>query len=524
MEIKHLIAKLHPLERIVLPILKDETELSAITKASKLSEIEVTRALQWLENKKVLTIKTEKKKIVDLDKNGLEYKNHGLPEKMFLQVIDDEFKGLNVITKKTKLSREEVNACIGILKKKVAIETEKGEFSGVQASKTSLLAGLKVKITEQGKKMLSQPSLEETFLTKTFPLDLNDLQDTEKFAFEELKKRKELLKVDEQKTITITLTDLGRELITADLSGEVVNRLTTKMLKDGSWKDCVFRSYDIEINVPKKVSGKKHFVNQAIEYAKQIWIDMGFKEMTGDMVATSFWCFDALFVPQDHPAREMQDTFFMGGKVEKGKLPNPELLKKVSQTHENGGNTGSKGWQNKWSNDITQTNVLRTHTTVLSAKTLASLNEKDLPAKFFTFGKNFRNEAVDWKHSFEFNQTDGIVIDENVNFRHLLGYLKQFFSKMGFEKIRIRPGFFPYVEPGLEIDVYHPIKEQWVEFGGAGIFRPEVVKPLLGKDIPVLAWGPGFDRIILDYYKIIDIRELYKNDLKQLREMKSWIM
>ncbi|MBI2112187.1 phenylalanine--tRNA ligase subunit alpha [Candidatus Woesearchaeota archaeon] len=479
-ETKTIIAKLHPLERTVLPLLKKVTELSSIAKAARLSEIEVMRALQWLENKGLLNINVTTKNIINLDKNGSLYQQQGLPERIFLSILDDQWKGLNVITKKTKLSREEVNACIGVLKKKLAIETEKGEF-------------------------------------------LHKLLDTEKYAVEELKKRKEIIKFEELKHTEVKLTPEGQELAEINLEGEVTNRLTTKMLKDGSWKDAVFRAYDVEINVPKKTPGKKHFVNQAIEYAKQIWIDMGFKEMTGNMVATSFWCFDALFVPQDHPAREMQDTFFMGGKVEKGKLPDSKILEKVKRTHEYGGDTGSKGWQNRWSNNITQTNVLRTHTTVLSAKTLAGLTEKDLPAKFFTLGKNFRNEAVDWKHSFEFNQTDGIVIDENVNFRHLLGYLKQFFGKMGFPKARFRPAFFPYTEPSVEIDVYHPEKKEWVELGGAGIFRPEVVQPLLGKDIPVLAWGPGFDRIILDYYKITDIRELYKNDLKLSREMKSWL-
>lgn len=94
---------------------------------------------------------------------------------------------------------------------------------------------------------------------------------------------------------------------------------------------------------------------------------------------------------------------------------------------------------------------------------------------------------------------------------------------MGFEKIRVRPGYFPYVEPGIEVDVYHPIRKKWVELGGAGILRPEVVVPLLGKDVPVLAWGLGVDRIIVDYYDIKDLRDLYKNDVKKLREAKVWL-
>ncbi|MBM3228511.1 phenylalanine--tRNA ligase subunit alpha, partial [Candidatus Pacearchaeota archaeon] len=126
-------------------------------------------------------------------------------------------------------------------------------------------------------------------------------------------------------------------------------------------------------------------------------------------------------------------------------------------------------------------------------------------------------------HSFEFNQTEGIVVDKNVNFQHLLGYLKEFFKKMGFEKIRIRPAYFPYTEPSVEIDVWHPERKEWLELCGAGIFRPEVVIPLLGENLPVLAWGPGIDRILMDYYQIKDIREMYKNDFNQLRKIKFWI-
>jgi phenylalanyl-tRNA synthetase alpha chain len=505
-----LISKLHFLERKVLPTLKSKSELKDIVKISKLQEIEVMRALQWLENKEVLTIDKQEKKVVNLDSNGLKYQKEGFPERKFLEVLTEDFQSLSEIAKKSKLDKEELNACIGILKRKVAIDVKKEKE-------------LEVKLGSQANKILKEGTFEEKFLEKEFPVDLDSIQDIDKLAFDELKKRKNFLKIEDEKKLTIVLTELGEQLVKEDLSGEFINRLTPGMLKTGSWKDKSFRAYDVEINVPKVYPGKKHFVNQAVEYAKQVWIDMGFKEMTGDMVTTSFWCFDALFVPQDHPAREMQDTFFLGGKVEKGQLPNEKILEKVKNTHENGGITGSKGWQYKWSNDITQTNVLRTHTTVLSAKTLSKLKKEDLPAKFFALGKNFRNEALDWKHLFEFNQTEGIVIDKNANFRHLLGYLKEFFKKMGFPKARFRPAYFPYTEPSVEIDVFHPIKKEWVELGGAGMFRPEVVIPLLGENIPVLAWGPGFDRLILDNYNITDIRDLYKNDLKQLREMRAWL-
>jgi len=510
MDTENLISKLHPLERKVLPVLKSETELSAIVKSSGLQEVEVMRALQWLENKSVLKLISESKKVVCLDKNGMKYQKEGLPEKKFLRVLEDKFQPLSQIAQKSKLEKEEVDACIGVLKRKVAIDTQKDQE-------------LLVKLGPQGPKILKEGTLEEQLLSKKFPLDLTTLKDLDKFALEELKKRKEFVKVEDQKRVMIELTELGKKLVSTKINADVVNRLTSAMLKNGSWKNKQFRAYDIEVNVPQIYSGKKHFVNQAIEYAKKVWMDMGFEEMTGNMVNTSFWNFDALFTAQDHPVREMQDTYYLSGKVEKGTLPEAALVKRVKAAHENGGNTGSKGWRYVWNEEEAKKNVLRPHTTVLTSQTLSKLKEKDLPKKYFALGKCYRNEALDWCHHFEFNQTEGIVIDENANFSHLLGYLREFFKKMGFPQARFRPAFFPYTEPSVEIDVWHPVHKKWIELGGAGMLRPEVVIPLLGKDIPVLAWGPGFDRMILDYYQIKDIRELYKNDLKLSREAKSWL-
>ncbi len=502
MDLQALIAKLHPLERQVIPVLKTETELSQIAKAAKLKEVEVTRAIQWLENKKALTITTTTTKSVSLDKNGKTYQKEGLPEKLFLQSLGDDWKGLNVIKKKSRLSREEINACIGLLKRKKAIDTQKADI-------------LQIKITEEGKKLAEKETEEEKFLQQQFPIEFDKANQD---VLKNLLRRKGFCKIEEHKTTSIQLTELGKQLAEQKISTDVVNRLTSSMLKTGSWKDKTFRSYDVEINVPSIHQGKKHFVNEAVEYVKKIWLDMGFKEVRGNYVQSAFWDLDALFVPQDHPAREMQDTFYL---QEKASLP--EIWQKIKQVHENGADTDSKGWQYTFSKDETSRVLLRTHTTVLSAIQLSKLKKEDLPAKFFFVDKVFRNEALDWKHLFEFYQVDGIVVDPNANLKHLKGYLTQFYKKMGFEKVRMRPAHFPYTEPSLEVDVFHPVRKEWIELGGAGIFRPEVVKPLLGFDCPVLAWGQGMGRIISDYWKITDIRELYKNDIKQLREIKSWL-
>lgn len=503
-EVTQLIETLHPLERAVLPVLKDDIDLNDIVRLTNLKEVEAMRALQWLENKNVLKIKQELKEVISLDKNGELYLEIGLPERRFLKSLGEEAT-IEEIKQKSSLGDDEINICIGILKQRVAI---------------SLSQDRKIKILPQGRNYLQKETLEESFL-KNLPLEVSKLTDEQRFAYSELKKRKQIIKTDLVKIRRIELTSLGEELLKVKLDTKnIIDVLTPAIIRDNSWKGKRFRRYDIKINVPKINYGRRHFVKEVIEYVKRIWLDLGFKEMQGPLLESAFWNFDALFVPQDHPARELQDTFFVSGK---GNLPDKKLVNAIKNVHENGGNTGSSGWQYKWSEEDAKKLVLRTHTTSLSARTLAQLKKEDLPAKFFAVGRCFRNETMDFSHLFEFNQTEGIVVDENANFKNLLGYLREFANKMGYTKIRFRPAYFPYTEMSVEGDVYDPVRKKWLEVIAAGIFRPEVVKPLLGFDVPVLAWGPGLDRMITGAYEIKDIRELYTNDLKQLREIKAWL-
>jgi len=506
-EIKKLIEGLHPLERKVLPVLASSKDFETIISKTGLKDVEVMRALQWLENKGALKIKKELKETIVLDKNGEEYAKSGLPEKRLLKVLNDVGVELNAAAKKAGIKPEEIGISLGVLKKKAAI----------------VMDGKLLRISDPGQKLLEKESFEEKLIGKLSKggVEVSSLKDEEKFAYENLKKRKQIIKTMPLKLVSVELTDIGKKKSKAKISDtKTSDRLTPAMLKTGSWKGKKFRRYDVKINVPKISGGKRHFVSQSVDYIKKIWVEMGFKEMAGNMVQTAFWDLDSLFVPQDHPARQMQDTFYLK-EPSKGKLPS--LWKKVKEVHENGGDTGSKGYGGKWSEEDAMKNMLRTHTTVLSAQTISKLKKEDLPAKFFSVGKVFRNEAVDWKHIFEFYQVEGIVIDPDANMRNLKGYLKEFFGKMGFPDVRIRPGHFPYTEPSAEVDVWHPEKKEWVELGGAGIFRPEVVKPLLGIEVPVLAWGLGMGRTILEYFDITDLRDLYKNDLKQIRGMKSWM-
>jgi len=508
MEIEKIISTLHPLERKVLPVLKETSSFEKIAENAKLQKVEVMRALQWLQNKKIVRINKKLQEQINLDENGLKYKANGLPERNFLGQIKHPTP-LDIIAKRTN-NEQEVSISLGILRSKGAIEIKKDSGKTI------------ISITEVGIKIHDKPYPEQEFLKKKFPINTSELRDLDKLSFESFKKRNKIIKINIVKIITAEPTEIGKKIIEHGISEKnIIDKLTPSIIKSGNWKNKEIRSYDVKINVPNISGGKTHFVNQAIQYIKRIWLDMGFKEMTGNLVQTSFWDLDALFVPQDHPARDMQDTFYVKDP-KYGKLPK-DLVKKIKSAHENGFTTGSKGWQYKWSEEIAKENLLRTHTTVLSAQTIAKLKKEDLPAKFFSVGKVFRNETLSWKSLFEFIQVEGIVVDPNANFKHLKGYLKEFFAKMGFPDVRIRPAHFPYTEPSAEVDVMHPIKKQWVELGGSGIFRPEVVKPLLGIECPVLAWGLGMERTIMEYYQIKDVRDVYKNDLKQLKESKIWM-
>ncbi|MBT4539827.1 phenylalanine--tRNA ligase subunit alpha [Candidatus Woesearchaeota archaeon] len=471
MDIKQIIAKLHPLERQVLPSLKTENKLKKICQSSKLKEVEVMRALQWLENKEALKINTEKQQLIQLEKIGQHYKEHCLPEKTFLSNLNEDWKGLNVITKKSKLSREEINACLGLLKRKQAIETKKGET-------------LQITINDKGKKLLQQTSPEEKFLQQDFPQPVTDNP-----LIKELTKRR-IIRIDEKKTISITLTELGKQLSEQNLGGEVVNRLTSGMLKTGSWKEKTFRSYDVEINVPKISGGRRHPYNEALNGIRSVFLEMGFQEMRGPWVETAFWGMDSMWIPQDHPAREAQDTFYLD---QDGDLPEKELVDKVKAAHENGLNTGSTGHTEEWFPEVASKLILRQHSTATTFRYLYS-KKLNHDCKYFYIANNFRNEATDATHLPEFGQAEGFIMGDNLSLADLMGFIKEFYSKLGITKIKFKPTFNPYTEPSMEAHYYNEKLGKWYSLINSGIFRPEALAPY-GITKSVIAWGMGSSRI-----------------------------
>jgi len=318
-----------------------------------------------------------------------------------------------------------------------------------------------------------------------------------------------LVKEEEKVTRTITITQKGMALTDAGLNlREETGRLTREEIISGEWKELSLRKYSVH-KLPKTVfAGKKHPYQELIDEMRRVLLEMGFTEMSGSIIQSSFWNFDALFQPQDHPAREMQDTFFLDLQEEL-----PKDFRAVQEIHESGGDTSSTGWGGEWKREKAEECVLRTHTTCLSIQHLKENPEP--PVKAFCIGRVYRRETIDPTHTPEFEQLEGIVMDKDVSFRHLMGFLKEFYRRMGFENVRFRPAYFPYTEPSVEPEVYVN-GLGWVELGGAGIFREEVTSPL-GVKYPVLAWGLGVSRVAMLKMGLKDLRELYRSDIDWVR-------
>jgi len=292
-----------------------------------------------------------------------------------------------------------------------------------------------------------------------------------------------------------------------------IAQLTPDLIKSGKWKESKFRRYDINAPAPKVYAGKKQPYMQFIEDIRLRLIGLGFKEMRGPLVETFFWNMDALFMPQDHPGRSIHDVLILKNPS-KGILPDKNLVAKVKATHEGGWITESTGWGGVWSEEEASKLLLRSQTTSVSARTL--YEKGDVPGKYFTIHRNFRHDIIDYKHLADFDQCEGIVVGENLTFRHLLGFLKEISDAMGIEKIKFKPGYFPFTSPSVELYAYFP-KVGWIESGGAGMLRPEVLRPLGIEKSQVLAWGLGIGRLGMIKLEVDDIRMLYSEDLEWLR-------
>ncbi len=293
-----------------------------------------------------------------------------------------------------------------------------------------------------------------------------------------------------------------------------ITQLTPEIIISGIWKTKPFKRYDVLAPAPEAFLGKKHPYVQFVEEVREKLVEMGFEEVKSPIVESEFWNCDALFMPQDHPARSVHDVFHLK-TPNKARIPDEKLFERVKLTHESGWLTGSKGW-GFWDQETALKLVLRSQTTAASVRYLAGFEGEE--AKVFCIDRVFRPDVIDKTHLIEFDQCEGIIVGKNITFRHLLGMLKEFAQNvLGTEKIRFIPHYYPFTEPSVDMAVYFPRLKKWVEIVGSGMFRPEVLKPL-GIKQNVAAWGFGFSRLAMLKLEIDDIRFLFARDIRWLRE------
>ena len=410
------------------------------------------------------------------------------------------------------------------------------------------VTGKKIVLTEEGTKRGSRrqddlkavklASETDCFYLDELPEKSIDIELVRKL----LTNRPDLAKIKKRTERVVSITPEGAQALDSRVRKIIErNSLTPEDLESGAWREIKLRPYDVTLAAKEAFPAKIHPLRKIIEQTRRAFLEMGFAEVVSPMVESAFWNFDALFQPQDHPAREMQDTFYMkypataplpgeernqfrnsdcGLRIENAESairnPQSEILNNVRLTHENGWETGSEGWGYTWSPERSRQVVLRTHTTAATIRALAA--NPNPPGKFFCVGWTYRNETISFKHLPVFHQVDGIIIDEEANLASLMGTLQEFYSKMGFGRVKFKPAFYPYTEPSVDVVVYMESRNKWIEMGGAGIFRPEVTLPL-GCKFPVLAWGLGIERLAMIRFGLSDIRELYGTNLGDLEKV-----
>ena len=444
-----------------------------------------------LENHGLVNLDEQVLREISLDLGGEDAHENGLLEHRIWTWMNgfDEGTSPSMQGLQEAFERHEAGPGVGLLKQ-LGVSIEGGllvasnpeEISETIASRTAFLASL--------------PALAET-------LDQEMLR--------HFSARKNLIKAVERTVRHWTLTADGQAVSSDDLQESVViTDITPELLQGEEWKTAEFRSFDVTLEAATPRTGRSHPMQALIERIRAIFLEMGFSELVDDYVQSAGWNMDALFIPQDHPAREMQDTFYLDQPSSIDL--DDDVLQAWKAIHEHGGETGSTGWGGSYSTEVSQRPLLRTHTTV---NTIQYLAEHPTEAcRVFSVDRVFRKEAIDRTHLPEFHQIEGIIMEEGANLQMLVTTLKTFYAKMGYPEVRVRPAYFPYTEPSLEIEVKW--RGKWLELGGAGIFRPEVTEPL-GITSPVLAWGMGLERLAMLVLGLDDIRQLYISDLEWLR-------
>lgn len=516
MDIQNIIRNLHPLEIKVLLNYTEKDELTSekLQKELEYKEGHANQAFSWLGGKGLLSVVSKTPRtfyeITDL---GRVYAKDGIPEIRIINFVKENgAKTLPEIAAGTSLEQKDVGSAFGQLSKIGVLKMnseKKAEYSGAEIPADVLTA---VSLFERAAS------------SEIGQLDKAALTENEQAVIANYAKKRGAadspFKIIERETVVYKLgseaSKVVSELKKAGITGNEIGELTPKMLSSGEWKNGSFRGYNIAVPPARIIPGRANPYVQFLEHVKDKLCSLGFQEFDGPLVETEFWNGDALFMPQFHAARDIHDVYRIKNPTHAKKIEDP-WLSNVASAHRNGGDTGSRGWSYEFDNEFTRRLVLRSQGTVLSAH---QLHEAEIPGKYFGIVRCFRYDKVDATHLSDFYQTEGIVLGDDVNLRTLLGFLEMFAKEIaGATEVKYVPGYFPFTEPSVEVHIKHPVLG-WFELGGAGIFRPEVTKSM-GVDVPVLAWGMGIDRMALMALGLNDLRELFSENIEEVRLRKA---
>lgn len=515
------IKSLHPLEVTVLRRYREGDLLSAavLQQDLGLNVGQSNQALSWLAARNSLH-EHDRRTVVryEITELGREYATQGTPEQRVLTAAREHGPlALPRIAELTGLPNKDVGSAFGKLSKQgvLGMDADKqvsylarDAVAGEAATSSQLEIGT-VRELLQRAAALPAGSIAESELTESesrFIADISKKRGAAGAAF----------RVVDTEIVEYKLSKSGCELAAAveaaGLTGEEIGTLSPAMLRDGSWKDKSFRAYSIQVPPSRLLVGRRNPYCSYLDQVKDKLVSLGFEEFDGPLVETEFWNSDALFMPQFHSARDIHDVYYVAEPTHAKEIQEP-YLSRVAQAHENGWETGSKGWDYGFDRDFTRRLILRSQGTVMSAKTL---HQAKVPGKYFGILRCFRYDQVDATHLSDFYQTEGIVLGEDVNLRTLMGMLEMFAVELaGATDVKCVPGYFPFTEPSVEIHIKHP-ELGWFELGGSGIFRPEVTEPM-GVSVPVLAWGLGIDRMALMHLGLNDLRELFSPNIENVR-------
>jgi phenylalanyl-tRNA synthetase alpha chain len=487
-----------PLEAAVILTFGNEQVTLTLEQITARAGIEIAQARSSVERLKLKAALTQMDEqvetVVSLSEQGQACVTQQLPElRLWATLTAQGAVSIRELQQRDDLSAAEAGAAFGALKRRDVLLIE-GQFAHLakNADINDWVARQRFveKIGATGETRVATLSTEEQDW-------LSDKRLRDLFVFKETKVR------------SYQLTPAGlalREL--AVVAKDELSRLTPLMLKDGSWQGKRFRRYNIGLP-PRLLAGARNPYRRFLDRTKQTLLGLGFEEMRGSLVENEFWNMDALFMPQFHPAREIHDAYFVQEPTHAQSVAEP-YLSNVAAAHEGASLIGSKGWGYHFDRQRTKRLILRSQGTALSARTLAA--QPKIPGKYFSMARCFRYDAVDATHAPDFFHVEGIVLGQQITLRHLLGMLSLFALEMAQAKeVKATPGYYPYTEPSVEVSMKHPTLG-WIELGGAGIFRPEVTKPL-GIDVPVIAWGLGLDRMAMVALGKSDIRHLFTNNL-----------